>query len=64
MKKLDTKQISFLKWIIDTKDNTIHSTISEIILEQDVYGPKLQIILNELVDIYKQEYIKHTNTWA
>jgi len=61
MKNLDDKQIRFLQWIVTTQDNKMNVTISEIILEQGIYGEKLKILLNELVDIYKQEYLKFTN---
>jgi hypothetical protein len=61
MKTLDTKQKRFLQWVVETQDNLMNTTIAEIILEQGVYGDKLQILLNELVDIYKQEYLKFMN---
>ena len=63
MKKLDAKQIRFLQWIIDTQENKMNSIIAEIILEQGIYGTRMQILLNELVDIYRQEYLKYTNSW-
>ena len=59
MKVLDEKQRAFLEWVVETQDNRMNCTISEIILEEGVYGDKLQVLLNELVNIYRSEYIKH-----
>ena len=63
MKTLDDKQIRFLKWIVERETNKLHTTIAEIILEQGVYGDKLQILLNELVDIYKRKYLLYLSIW-
>lgn len=63
MKRLDDKQIRFLTWIVVSQKSKLHITIAQIILEQGVYGDKFQILLNELVDTYRQEYLKFTNSW-
>ena len=58
MYQLNDIQKRFLIWVLNNGSHA-DSSFADIVLHQGSYGPKIQIALNEMVEVYKSDYSNH-----
>ena len=58
---LNDRQKRFLIWVLNNGTHA-DSSVADIVLHQDSYGPKIRITLNEMVETYKSDYSNHITT--